>query len=344
MNDMSQQVALEATEMPARDWIRVLAKYREPIAVRSLFEIAVTFIPFVLLWVSAVWVMNFSYILGVLLSLGAAMFLVRLFLIQHDCGHGAFFKSRSANTWVGRILGVLTLTPYDVWRHCHSVHHSSAGNLDKRGLGDIHTLTVTEYNALSWRKRLQYRLYRHPLVLFGLGPAYLYLLENRLPFGLMKAGRIYWVSSMGTNLGMAAIIGLGSYFMGLVPFLIVYVVSSLAAATIGMWLFYVQHQFEVTHWDNDEDWDVHEAALYGSSHYVMPGILRWLTANIGIHHVHHLYSRIPYYRLSQVLRDHPTLETISRRLTMWESFKSVKLHLWDEKTRRLVTYREARNI
>lgn len=344
MNDMSQQVAVEPTEMQAREWIRVLAKYREPIQVQSLFEIAVTFVPFVLFWIAAVWVMQFSYILGVLLSLGAAMFLVRLFLIQHDCGHGAFFKSKAANNWVGRVLGVLTLTPYDVWRHCHSVHHSSSGNLDKRGLGDIHTMTVAEYKDLTWGKRLKYRLYRHPLVLFGLGPAYLYLIENRLPMGLMKAGKIYWVSSMGTNLGMAAFIGLGCFFFGLVPFLTVYVVSSLAAATMGMWLFYVQHQFEVTHWDHQEEWDVHEAALYGSSHYVLPGVLRWLTANIGIHHVHHLYSRIPYYRLTQVLKDYPKLETISRRLTLMESLKSVKLHLWDEKSRRLISYREADTI
>lgn len=344
MNDMSAQAAKEPTEMPARDWIRVLAKYREPTMVRSIFEIAVTFVPFVLFWIAAVWVMNFSYILGVLLSLGAAVFLVRLFLIQHDCGHGAFFKSKAANTWVGRVLGVLTLTPYDVWRHCHSVHHSSSGNLDKRGLGDIHTMTVEEYKALSSFKQFQYRLYRNPFVLFGLGPAYLYLLENRLPLGLLGAGKIYWISSMGTNLGMAAFIGIGCYFIGLLPFLIVYIVSSLAAATLGMWLFYVQHQFEVTHWDNQQNWDVHEAALYGSSHYVMPNILRWLTANIGIHHVHHLYARIPFYRLTQVLKDNPKLESISRRLTIWESLESVKLHLWDEKSRRLVTYREARSI
>ena len=325
----------------ARHWVRLLAKYRSPNYGRSLFELAVSLVPFVALWAVAWWLLSVSYWLALGVAVLNGSFLLRLFCIQHDCGHSAFFTNRHASDWLGRALGVLTLTPYDVWRRTHSVHHASHGNLEKRGMGDVMTLTVAEYRALTPLRRLQYRLYRHPIVLFGLGPSYLFIIQNRLPIGLMRGGWKYWTSAMGTNAAIGLILSLIIYFGGLMPLLLIFLPTSLIAASIGVWLFYVQHQFEEAHWDKDEDWQLHDAALHGSSHYALPAVLQWLTANIGVHHVHHLYSRIPFYRLTEVLRDHPVLAEY-QRLTLLQSFACVKLQLWDESERRLLSYRQAR--
>jgi len=324
----------------ARDWVRVLARYREPSTWRSSFELAITLGPFILLWALAWWALSISGWLTLGISLVNAGFLLRLFAIQHDCGHAAFFSSRRTSDWVGRVLGVLTLTPYDVWRRTHSIHHSSAGNLGRRGIGDIHTLTVAEYRELGLLGRLQYRLYRNPVVLFGLGPSYLFFVQNRVPLGLMAQTR-YWLSAMGTNLTILAALAVVFYFGGIMPILLIFVPSTLLAATAGMWLFYVQHQFETTHWEENEAWDLHDAAFHGSSHYVLPRPLQWLSANIGIHHVHHLYSRIPFYRLPEVLRDHADLAE-GNRMTIRESLANARLHLWDEKTKRLLSFAQAR--
>ncbi|MEO0371234.1 MAG: fatty acid desaturase [Pseudomonadota bacterium] len=324
----------------ARDWVRILAEYREPSRWRSLTELAITIVPFVVLWALAWWALSYSYMLAFVISLINAAFLLRLFAIQHDCGHGAFFKNRDASDWLGRVIGVLTLTPYDVWRRSHSMHHSSSGNLGRRGMGDIRTLTVEEYRDLSTWGRLMYRLYRHPIILFGLGPGYLFLLQNRLPLGFMAKGK-FWLSAMSTNAGIFAALAVIIYFGGLMPILLIFLPSTLLAATAGVWLFYVQHQFETTHWEENEDWQLHEAALHGSSHYVLPSVLRWFTANIGVHHVHHLYSRIPFYRLPDVLRDHSALAD-ANRMTIRESLANARLHLWDEKSKKLLSFSESR--
>ena len=329
-----------STDAPARDWVKVLAHYRDPDTTRSLFELAVTLGPFIALWALAVWALSVSPWLALAISCVNATFLVRLFLIQHDCGHSAFFKNRTWGDWLGRGLGVLTLTPYDVWTRTHAIHHSASGHLWRRGIGDIHTLTLAEYTALSPLMRLQYRVYRHPIVMFGLGPGYLFLLQNRIPLGLMGQVR-YWVSAMATNAAIVAALGLIYWLGGLMPLLLVFLPTTLGAATLGVWLFYVQHQFETTLWDQPEDWDLHEAALHGSSHYVMPKPLQWLTANIGIHHIHHLYSRIPFYRLPEVIRDHTVLGDLNR-LTIPESLAAARLHIWDERRRRLLSFAEAR--
>ena len=322
----------------ARDWVKVLAKYRDPSLARSLFELAVTIVPFVALWALAWWALSVSYWLTFVISVLNAGFLLRLFVIQHDCGHGAFFANRSVSDWLGRAIGVFTLTPYDVWRHTHSVHHSSSGNLDKQGMGDIHTMTIDTYRALSWIRRLQYRVYRHPIILFGLAPGYVFLLQNRLPVGFLYSIK-FWLSAMSTNAAIIAVLGAVIYFGGIAPVLLIFLPSTMLAATAGVWLFYVQHQFESTHWDRDDEWQIHDAALHGSSYYVMPPLLNWFSANIGIHHVHHLYSRIPFYRLPQVLRDNPELAEFNR-LTITESLASVRLHLWDEESRRLLTFKQ----
>ncbi len=325
-----------------REWVKILSAYRNPDTARSVFELAVTVGPFVLLWALAWWSLSISYWLTLAISLVNAGFLLRLFAIQHDCGHGAFFNNRSVSDWLGRVLGVFTLTPYDVWRRTHSIHHSSAGNLGQRGIGDIHTKTVAEYRELTAFDRLMYRLYRHPVVLFGFGPGYLFFLQNRLPVGLMS-GRKYWVSAMGTNAAILAGLLLVLHFGGIAPILLIFLPTTLLAATAGMWLFYVQHQFETTHWADEKDWQLHDAALKGSSHYVLPSALQWLSANIGIHHVHHLYSRIPFYRLPEVLRDHAELAT-GNRMTIRESLANARLHLWDERSKRLMSFAQARNL
>ncbi|WP_127559833.1 fatty acid desaturase [Nioella ostreopsis] len=340
MSDHTELTGHQPELRAARDWIKVLAKYREPNTSRSTYELAITIGPFLALWVLAWWSLSVSYWLTLAISSVNAAFLLRLFCIQHDCGHGAFFNNRTVSDWLGRVLGVLTLTPYDVWRRTHSIHHSNSGNLTRRGIGDVHTLTVAEYKALSPFHRAMYRLYRNPVVLFGLGPGYLFFVQNRLPLGLMASAK-YWISAMGTNAAILIGLCLMLYFGGVMPILLIFLPSTLLAATAGVWLFYVQHQFETTQWDAEENWQVHDAALNGSSHYVLPAVLQWLSANIGIHHVHHLYSRIPFYRLPEVLRDHAELAG-RNRMTVRESLANARLHLWDEQSRRLLSFAQAR--
>ena len=336
-----QQAHPSTPTVAAREWAQILAKYREPSHARSILELVITAVPFAGLWLLMWATLGLGYWLTLIVAVPTAGFLVRLFMIQHDCGHGAFFRRRAANDWVGRALGALTLTPYDVWRRSHAVHHASSGNLERRGIGDISTLTVEEYLALSRWRRLGYRLYRNPIVMFGLGPAFLFIVQHRLPIGSMRGGVQPWLGTMATNAAIAlAILGM-MWLVGVTPFLLVHLPITLLAASIGVWLFYVQHQFEETFWAANPAWTMHEAALHGSSHYDLPGILRWFTANIGVHHVHHLCSRIPYYRLPRVLRDHPELGTIGR-LTLGQSLGCVRLVLWDERCRRLISFRELR--
>lgn len=333
--DMSQRLA-EIRALP-----QLLARYREPDSARGAFELVITAVPFLVIWALIQNALDHGYWLGLLLEVPAAGLLVRLFMIQHDCGHGSFFRSRIANDWVGRAIGVVTLTPYDYWRHNHARHHANSGNLDHRGLGDIDTLTVREFLAQSRWRRILYRLYRHPMVMFGVGPTYLFVLKHRLPVGMMRGGWKPWLSTMGTNTAIAALVAAVIWLVGYGPFLLVHLPITVLAASIGVWLFYVQHQFEDTYWSHDEDWSFHEAALLGSSHYHLPVVLRWFTANIGIHHIHHLSSRIPCYRLPDVLRDHPQLAGVGR-MTLLKSLRSVPLVLWDEERLQLVSFADVR--
>ncbi|MEP3275657.1 MAG: fatty acid desaturase [Stappiaceae bacterium] len=326
--------------MTARDWARLLAPYGRPQNLRGIAEICFTLLPFIALWAAIGVLVSSGYWVGMLLTIPAAAFLVRLFMIQHDCGHGSFFSSRTANNWTGRALGVLTFTPYFFWKRSHTIHHSGSGSLSRRGFGDINTLTVEEYRGLSKWAQLRYRLYRHPLVMFGVGPGYLFLLDQRLPLGQMRGGWRPWVSTMGTNLSMALLSAVLIWFVGWEVFLLVQLPVTVLAATFGVWLFFVQHQFEDTTWDHDDTWNWHEAALYGSSHYDLPQPLKWFSANIGLHHIHHLSSRIPYYRLSRVIKDYPDLINVNR-LTLFESFKCVPLALWDESRRTMVSFAKA---
>ena len=325
----------------ARAWAKVLAPYGQAKDPRALIELALTVLPFGALWYAMWATLSLGYWLTLLLAIPAAGFLVRLFVLQHDCSHGAFFRRRAANDWTGHIIGVLTLTPHGLWQRTHALHHANAGNLDRRGFGDVETLTVDEYRKRSPLGRLCYRLYRHPLILFGIGPAFVFVVHHRLPIGLMRAGWKPWFSTMATNFAIACVVIALIWMIGLKAFLLIQIPITLAAGSIGVWLFYVQHQFEHAQWDKTGDWNFHNAALYGSTHYDLPVVLRWLTANIGLHHVHHLASRIPCYRLSRVLRDHPELRSVGR-LTLIESVRCVRLALWDTAQRRLISFREAR--
>lgn len=327
----------------ASEWPRLLAQYRTPNAARSLFELFVTVAPFVAIWAVAWWMLSVSVVLAAILALGNAAFLVRLFMVQHDCGHGSFFRSRRACDRLGRVIGVVTLTPYDVWRKNHSVHHATTGNLDRRGIGDLPTLTVQEYRERGWIGRVMYRLVRNPVFLFGVVPFYTFFLQNRLPVGLMRSGWRYWMSALATNVAISIVLAILVWFGGWQVLLFVFLPTMLLAAMAGMWFFYIQHQFEETSWHREEDWNVQEAALEGSSHYALPGPLRWITGNIGVHHVHHLASRIPFYRLPEVLRNHDALAN-TNRVTLRESLNCARLALWDESGGRLVTFAQARQL
>jgi omega-6 fatty acid desaturase (delta-12 desaturase) len=308
-----------------RSWTQILGRYREPDVSRSVFELLITATPFVALWALMWAALSIGYWLCLLLAFPTACFLMRLFMIQHDCGHGTCFRRRATNDWVGRIIGVVTLAPYDFWLRTHAAHHANAGNLDHRGMGDIITLTVDEYLLLPSLRRLAYRLYRNPVIMFGLIPTYVFVLHYRLPIGLMRAGRQPWLSTMGTNAAIAGAVALMILLIGIGPFLLVQGPVVVISASIAVWFFYVQHQFEDTVWARDGQWSFHEAALRGSSHYELPPALAWFTGNIGVHHVHHLSSRIPFYRLPQVLRDHPQLASLGR-VTFLQSLKARGSH------------------
>lgn len=320
---------------------RRLARYRRPSGARGALEIAVTAVPLAALCCLAWLALAGGNWWGLALIPFASVFLMRLFMIQHDCGHGAFLPGKHLNNWLGRLLGVITLTPYDYWQRAHAIHHASSGALDRRTIGGIDTLTVAEYQALPPLKRLGYRLYRHPVVMFGLGPAFVFLLQHRLPVGMMREGWRPWVSTMATNLGAAALVlGLALVF-GVWPLLLVYLPVVTLAASMGVWLFFVQHQFEDAYWARNDTWEFHAAAFHGSSHYDLPWPLNWLTANIGVHHVHHLSSRIPFYRLAQVMRDEPALRDAGR-LTLGGSLACVGLALWDDERRKLISFAQLR--
>jgi omega-6 fatty acid desaturase (delta-12 desaturase) len=327
--------------LEAKEVARHAAKFRRPDTMRGAFELAASAVPLALLWLLMWLALDVHYALTLLLSVPAAGFLLRLFLIQHDCGHGAFFKSRRANDWAGRCIGVVTLSPYEYWRRTHAMHHASTGNLDRRGFGDVETLTVKEFAELGGWRRLRYRLYRHPVVMFGLGPAFVFLLQHRLPIGLARSGWRPWLSVMGTNIAILMLWTGFVWIVGIGPFVLIQLPITLIAASIGVWLFYVQHQFEHTHWSAGEDWSFHEAALHGSSHYALPPVLRWFTANIGLHHIHHLCSTVPFYRLPAVLKGRPDLIGVNR-VTFAQSLKTVRLVLWDTKAARLVPFSEVR--
>ena len=326
--------------MPSRNWQEIVAPYARADRRRATVQLLNTGLPFLLLMAALIYAARACPELMPPLVVPAVFLLVRLFAIQHDCGHGSFFRSRRANDLLGRAIGLMTLTPYAFWRGAHAVHHASSGNLDRRGTGDITTLTVREYLALPRWRRLAYRAYRHPFVLFVLGPIYLFVIRNRIPTVSPLRHRKIWASILGTNSALAAIAVLMLLTVGGWTFMLAYLPVILLAASTGIWLFFIQHQFEHAYWAPGPDWDFHAAALEGSSFYDLPAVLHWLTGYIGFHHIHHVCSKIPNYRLRDCFNQNPEFRA-ARRLTLLDSLKAPALSLWDEKRQLLVPFRQA---
>ncbi|APF18961.1 fatty acid desaturase [Caldithrix abyssi DSM 13497] len=316
-----------------------LAPFAQPSTKKSLWELFVTLTSYLGLWTLMVYLLkqNVSYVYILPLTVLGGLFMVRTFIIFHDACHGSFCKTRTANKWIGRITGLLTFTPFEEWRQAHNMHHASSGDLDRRGVGDVWTMTVDEYKQASKLKRLAYRLYRHPLVMFGLGPFFLFLVSNRLPGKDSKkeARRGVWLTNLAAVImvtGISLLIGFKTYLMIQIP---VMFVGGLA----GIWLFYVQHQFENTYWSHNDEWNVVEASIKGSSYYQLPAILHWFSGNIGYHHIHHLRSGIPFYNLPACQKQIDLFREVEP-LTISKSLKSVKLHLWDERQKKLIGFKD----
>ncbi|HUZ65468.1 MAG TPA: fatty acid desaturase [Acetobacteraceae bacterium] len=322
-------------------WRQVIAPYTKADNRKGAIQVLNTLLPFLGVMALLFAGIDHHIWVSVLLAPVAAGLLVRLFAIQHDCGHHSFFASRRVNDALGHVLATLTLTPYASWRRNHAVHHATSGNLDRRGIGDVTTVTVREYLALPWRRRMAYRLYRHPTVMFGVGPAYLFLVRLRLPMGGAMRGRQEWVSVLGTNATIALSVGLLAITVGVQPLLFGYLPVMLLAASAGVWLFYVQHQFEDAYWEPRPRWDFHAAAVEGCSFYDLPAPLHWFTGNIGFHHIHHLSSTIPNYRLRECHEAFSRFRQ-ARRLTLLASLRCPRLALWDEQRRKLVSFRAIR--
>lgn len=318
-------------------WRQAVAKYENPDLRRSVWQIVNTLVPYFTLCYLMYRSLEISYWITLALSVLAAGFLTRIFIIFHDCGHGSFFRSRKANDIWGFITGVLTFTPYYGWRHEHAMHHATAGDLDRRGVGDIWTLTVKEYLASSSRKRLRYRLYRNPLVMFVIGPLFLFFVWQRFaPRRASKRERdsVYW-----TNLALGGILAVMSLTIGLKAYVMVQLPIVVIGAAVGVWLFYVQHQYEGVYWERHDQWDYVTVALEGSSFYKLPKVLQWFTGNIGFHHIHHLSPRIPNYFLERCHEEEPLFRDV-KSITLLSSVKSITFRLWDEDRRQLISFRE----
>ena len=307
---------------------------------RSIFQLVTTAMPFFALLAVMAWASIDLYWLTLLLAIPAAGLLVRLFIIQHDCGHSSYFRSRAANDFVGRALSIMTLTPYYSWKRDHAAHHASTGNLDRRGRGDVGTLTVAEYRASSSLRKLAYRLFRNPLVMVMLGAPINFILLQRFPKGHELQNGQSLRSILSLDLALLVAIGLACALFGARPVFGTYLPVMIIASWIGNWLFFVQHQFEDAHWERDGNWDFHVAALSGSSYFKLPPLLQWFSGNIGLHHVHHLCSRVPNYRLQACLDAAPELDGIARVITLRQSLRCWQLALWDERRRLLVGFRD----
>jgi acyl-lipid omega-6 desaturase (Delta-12 desaturase) len=307
---------------------------------QSILQLVTTATAFIALLVAMAILSHGHYWLTLVLAVPAAGLLVRLFIIQHDCGHGSFFRSRAANDFLGRALSVLTLTPYGSWSQGHAAHHASTGNLDRRGRGDVETWTVAEYQSSAPLRKLVYRLYRNPLVMVGFGAPINFFVLQRLPRGHEFRDSKSRHSILWLDLALLVAFGLSCAAFGVRPVLGTYVPVMIIASWVGNWLFYVQHQFDRTHWERDGDWDFHVAALSGSSYFKLPPILQWFSGNIGLHHVHHLCSRVPNYRLQACLEAAPELHRVAKEITLHESLGCWRLALWDERQRSLVGFRD----
>ena len=341
---MEQKEKFTAPSPPAREWKAIIREYAKPRPGIASWQLVNTVGAYALLWVAMYFMLNFipkpwNWVSLAPIILLAGALLVRVFIIFHDCGHGSFFKSKRLNDFWGHICGTLAFTPYMHWRWEHSVHHAHNGHLDRRGVGDIWTMTVDEYlSASSWR-RFVYRIGRNPVVLFVIGPMWTFMIAHRFPVAEAKPKEklsVLW--SNFAILGMVVALGLTFEWLNYL-FLTLGVMT--VASTLGVWLFYVQHQFEDTYWESAEKWDFFKAAIHGSSFYKLPKVLQWFSGNIGYHHIHHLSSKIPNYNLERCHKSHAMFMTV-KPLTFWKSFKCINFRLWDADAMKLITFRQLR--
>ncbi|MFN8530922.1 MAG: fatty acid desaturase [Anaerolineae bacterium] len=331
---VSQPMPPKAKNLP---WQKDVAGYQTSSLRVSLWQLLNSVAPFFILWYLAYRALEVSYLLTLVLAVAAALFVVRVFIIFHDCGHGSFFKSRWANDLVGILTGIITFTPYYAWRHSHAVHHATSGDLDRRGIGDVWTLTYEEYQKLNLGMRIFYRIYRNPFVIFGIGPFIDFVVLQRLPMVCASDKQRDKLSVVWTNLALLGIfLGMG-FTIGFKEYLLVQLPVIAVASSLGVWLFYVQHQYENTYWERHEEWDFATAALYGSSFYKLPKLLQWFSGNIGYHHVHHLSPRIPNYKLEDCHKQSEIFNSIEP-LTLRTSLKSLRVRLWDEDRHKMVGY------
>lgn len=320
------------------NWRAMVARYQTPILSKSVWQLVNSIVPYFILWYFMWRSLAISYWLTLTLAIPAAGFLVRIFIIFHDCGHGSFFKSKRLNDLWGILTGLLAFTPYYAWRRSHAVHHASVANLDRRGVGDVMTATVEEYLAMPWQQKLWYRIFRNPLVMFTIGPILIFLLVARFPGkaeGRRERNNVLW-----TNLALAGMVAGMSMLIGFKEYVLIQLPVLALAATAGVWLFYVQHNFEGTYWTRQGQWDFLNAALKGSSYYQLPRVLQWFSGNIGFHHIHHLSPRTPNYLLEKCHRENPTFQIPP--LTIRRSLKSLFYRLWDEETQQMVGFRALR--
>jgi acyl-lipid omega-6 desaturase (Delta-12 desaturase) len=335
------RVIAEAAQSARPDrapWRETLAPYSEPRPLRSLADVLTSAVPYLAMTVAIYFAMKVSMLLALALEIPTAGFLLRTYIVFHDCAHGSFMRSRRGNAWLGTVCGLLVLTPFVRWRHDHSVHHATSGDLDRRGVGDLPTLTVEEYQARSWRGRLGYRLFRSPLVMFGIGPVFAMIVGPRIV--ARNARPRMRRSVLGTDVALAIVVGGLCWAIGWDRFLFIWAPPALLAGAAGIWLFYVQHQFEDTYWQRSDGWSYADAALRGSSYLRLPKVLQFFTGNIGLHHIHHLSARIPNYNLQRAHDENPVFQEVPT-LSLWNGLCAVRLKLWDERSGRLVTFAQA---
>lgn len=326
----------EVTDRAA--WQKIVAQFQQPSTARASWQVANTFIPYAALWVLIYFSLSVSWWVTIPLAVLAGAFLVRIFIIFHDCGHGSFFASKRANDTLGFISGVLTFTPYYQWRWEHAVHHGTAGHLDKRGTGDVWTMTIEEYLGAPWWRRMAYRLLRNPFFLLFVAPLFLFVVIQRIPStqGRRERRSVWWM-----NLAVACFVVAMSWIFGVKAYLSIQLVVTMTAGAGGIWMFYVQHQFEDAYWERGDDWDYTAAALQGSSFYKLPAVLQWFSGNIGFHHIHHLSPRIPNYNLQRCHDADPIFKQV-KPITLVASLKTLALRLWDEETKKLTGYARMR--
>jgi omega-6 fatty acid desaturase (delta-12 desaturase) len=316
-----------------------LLPYARPHLVRSLVDLATSVVPYLALSAAMLIALRVSYLLVLAIAIPAAGFLVRTFIVFHDCSHGSFLPSKRANAWLGTVLGLFVYSPFLRWRHDHAIHHATSGDLDRRGGGDVRTLTISEYRALKTQSRLAYRMFRNPLIMFGLGPIMALLVGPRI---VAKGARPRMRRSViGTNIALALLVAGLCWVIGWSDFLLVQAPTLMLAGAAGIWLFYVQHQFEDAYWEDTRNWSYADAALRGSSYLKLPRVLQFFSGNIGLHHVHHLNSRIPNYNLQRAHDENEIFHAVPT-LSLGDGLRAVSLKLWDEDRRRLVTFAQAR--